>query len=225
MLVDHAEAERRGIARAGDLGLPAVDQHLAGGRAIEAHHALHQRRLAGAVLAEQRVERAGRHLDRDVVERRESAEAHRHADRLDADGRGRRSLAGMAHGSRSTTEAERAMAPNTPPCIVTILIAARWLPSSVAPQQSSISRHSKPRSLASRIVVCTQTSVVMPVSRMLSMPRWRRISSRSVAQNEPLPGLSMIGSPASGLSSGMMPQPASPRTRMRPRGPGAPMPA
>ena len=27
------------------------------------------------------------------------------------------------------------------------------------------------------------------------MPRVRRISSRSVAQNEPLPGLSMIGSP------------------------------
>ena len=39
---------------------------------------------------------------------------------------------------------------------------------SVAPQQSSSSRHSKPRSLASRMVVCTQTSVVMPVSTMLS---------------------------------------------------------
>jgi len=41
------------------------------------------------------------------------------------------------------------------------------------------------------MVVCTQTSVVMPVRMMLPMPRWRRIRSRSVAQNEPLPGLSM----------------------------------
>ena len=70
------------------------------------------------------------------------------------------------------------------------------------------------------MVVWTQTSVVMPVSTMLSMPRWRSISSRSVAQNEPLPGLSMIGSPGSGASSGMISQPGSPRTRMRPHGPG-----
>ena len=99
-------------------------------------------------------------------------------------------------GSASTQRVEFDTAPNTPPCILTILSAARWLPWSVAPQQSSSSRHSKPRSLASRMVVCTQTSVVMPVSTRLSMPRVRRISSRSVAQNEPLPGLSMIGSPA-----------------------------
>src|SRR5207247_4927195 len=50
-----------------------------------------------------------------------------------------------------------------------ILIACSWLERSVAPQQSSSSRHSKPRSLASRIVVCTQTSVVMPVSTRLAM--------------------------------------------------------
>jgi hypothetical protein len=94
--------------------------------------------------------------------------------------------------------AEVATAPNTPPCILTILIAAAWLPASVAPQQSSSSRHSKPRSFASRIVVWTQTSVVMPVSTMLSMPFVRSISSRSVAQKLPLPGLSMIGSPGRG---------------------------
>jgi hypothetical protein len=44
-------------------------------------------------------------------------------------------------------------------------------------------RHSKPRSFASRMVVWTQTSVVMPVRMRLSMPLVRRISSRSVAQN------------------------------------------
>ena len=115
-------------------------------------------------------------------------------------------------------------APNTPPCILIMLIAARWLPWSVAAQQSSSRRHSKPRSLASRIVVCTHTSVVMPVRMRLRMPRVRRISSRSVAQNEPLPGLSITGSPAIGASSSMICQPGSPRTRMRPQGPGSPMP-
>ena len=38
--------------------------------------------------------------------------------------------------------AEFDTAPKTPPCILIILIAARWLPWSVAPQQSSSSRHS-----------------------------------------------------------------------------------
>ena len=41
-----------------------------------------------------------------------------------------------------------------------------------------------------------------------------------MAQNEPLPGLSMIDSPGSGTSSGMISQPGSPRTRMRPHGAG-----
>ncbi len=44
------------------------------------------------------------------------------------------------------------------------------------------------------------------------MPLVRRISSRSVAQNEPLPGLSLTTSPGSGASSGMISQPGSPRT-------------
>ena len=46
---------------------------------------------------------------------------------------------------------------------------------------------------------------------------------RSVAKNAPLPGLSMTGSPASGASAGTMSWPGSPRIRMRPIGPGAPM--
>ncbi len=89
-------------------------------------------------------------------------------------------------------------APKTPPCIVTILSAASWLPRSVAPQQSARTRHSNPRSFASRMVVETQTSVVMPVRIRFSIPRVRRISSRSVAQNDPLPGLSMMTSPGAG---------------------------
>jgi len=54
----------------------------------------------------------------------------------------------------------------------------------------------------------------------VAQARVRNISSRSVAQNEPLPGLSMIGSPGFGASSGMISQPGSPRTRIRPHGPG-----
>src|SRR5207237_7999682 len=39
----------------------------------------------------------------------------------------------------------------------------------------------------------------------------------------PLPGLSTTISPSTGVSSGMMSWPASPRIRMRPIGPGSPM--
>ena len=47
---------------------------------VEAHHAFDERRLAGAVLAEQRVECPGGNLDRDVVERGEAPESLGHAD-------------------------------------------------------------------------------------------------------------------------------------------------
>src|SRR5882762_8592316 len=77
----------------------------------------------------------------------------------------------VRHESASTKASDVATAPNTPPCILTILIAAWWFPYSVAPQQSSSRRHSKPRSLASRMVVCTQTSVVIPAKTILVIPR------------------------------------------------------
>src|SRR5215469_7440787 len=60
VLVDHAESERRGGAWRIDDLLAPLDHHLSRGWAIETHHALDECRLAGAVLAEQRVERAGR---------------------------------------------------------------------------------------------------------------------------------------------------------------------
>ena len=59
MLVDHAEPECVGVLRIGDRLLAAADQHVAFGRVVVAHDAFDQRALAGAVLAEQRVERAG----------------------------------------------------------------------------------------------------------------------------------------------------------------------
>src|SRR5690242_1537627 len=172
-----------------DLDLAAVQQDLPLVGGVVAHGALHQGALARAVLAQQRVERALLHPHRHIVERRQGAEALGEAHQLErrcAFVRRERRGADGVHATASITAAELATAPNTPPCISTILSAARWLPMSVAPVQSSRIRHSKPRSLASRMVVCTHTSVVMPVSTKLSMPRVRSISSRSVAQNDPL---------------------------------------
>src|SRR5262245_30193133 len=228
MLVHHADPERVRVVRRSDLALAPPDHDLSGIRRMVADQALHERALPSAVLAEQRVERSGHHVERDVVERGHGAEPLRHAEHLDLE---RAAVGGVGDShqpifpSVSSKAADGAMAPKTPPCIVTILIAARWLPGSVAPAQSSRRRHSKPRSFASRIVVCTQTSVVMPVSTRLTIPRVREIRSRSVAQNEPLPGLSMITSPGGGGGSGMRSQPGSPRTRTWPQGPGSPMPA
>src|SRR5882762_8270124 len=53
-----------------------------------------------------------------------------------------------SHAIASISALDVDTAPNTPPCIVTIFSAARWLPRSVAPVQSDKMRHSKPRSLA-----------------------------------------------------------------------------
>ena len=69
MLIDHADAERLRVARIAHRDLLAVDQHLALVGCVEAHDAFDERRLAGAVLAQQRMKRAGRNLDRHVLER------------------------------------------------------------------------------------------------------------------------------------------------------------
>src|SRR3954463_5880085 len=60
----------------------------------------------------------------------------------------------------------------------------------------------------------------MPLRTMFWMPRSRSISSRSVAQNEPLPGLSMIGSPGSGFRLSMISPPRPPRPHHPPPRPG-----
>ena len=63
--------------------LAPIDQHLALVRPVVAHDAFDERALAGAVLAQQRMEGAGRDLHRHVVERGELAEALGHADRFE----------------------------------------------------------------------------------------------------------------------------------------------
>src|SRR6202043_2804322 len=56
-----------------------------------------------------------------------------------------RNRRGGSYPRSANSEFESATVPNTPPCILIILIACSWFDRSVAPQQSSTSRHSNPR--------------------------------------------------------------------------------
>src|SRR5690606_24471934 len=158
---DHAEAERVRGARVLDRIFMVRHHDAAFVWPVVAHDALDQRGFAGAVFAEKCMEGSGRHLQRYVVERRELAEPLGHAQRFEPQRMmqvRRRRRADQprgvgAHAIAPMKDLESETAPNTPPCILIILMAWSWLLLSVAPQQSSRSRHSKPRSLASRMVV------------------------------------------------------------------------
>ncbi len=123
MLVDHAEPERVRVLRVADLLLTPADQDVALGGVVIAHDALHQRALAGTVLAEQRMEGAGTHLQFDIVERQEIAEAHRHGDGVDAESATWRRCLADDHEIAPIRSADFATAPNTPPCILIIFSA------------------------------------------------------------------------------------------------------
>ena len=87
MLVDHAEAERMRRARIARSPPGAIaDNDLAFVGLVVAHDAFDQRRLAGAVLTEERMEGAGPHFQRNLIERRELAEALGHVDGFDTEG-------------------------------------------------------------------------------------------------------------------------------------------
>ena len=76
MLVDHADAEVDGLQRRSDADGPAVDAHLALVGLVEPVEDAHERRLAGAVLPEQRVDLAGPQVEVDAIvgdDRRRSA--------------------------------------------------------------------------------------------------------------------------------------------------------
>ena len=122
------------VVRRTDLALSPRDHDLPGVGGVVTDEALDQRALSRPVLPQERVERAGRHAQGHVVEGDQRAEALGHADDLDVE-RWRQNGAVLAAVARhacpataSTRAVDRATAPNTPPCIVTILIAARWLP-------------------------------------------------------------------------------------------------
>ncbi len=75
MLKHHADAERARLARAGELDLLSHPADFAGGRLNQAVHHLDQRRFAGAVFAEQRVDLARKQIEVDGIVGREGAVA------------------------------------------------------------------------------------------------------------------------------------------------------
>ena len=75
MLVHHADAGGQRIGRTGDPHRLALDQDLAGIRRIGAEQHIHQRRLAGAVLAEQPEDFTRRDAEIDGLVRLDGAEA------------------------------------------------------------------------------------------------------------------------------------------------------
>src|ERR1700712_1455364 len=70
--------------------------------------------------------------------------------------------------------------PKMPPCALIMRKPISWNSGKYEAQQSPGTMHRKPRSFASRTVVCTHTSVVTPHTIKLSMPLCNRIEYRSV---------------------------------------------
>ena len=74
ILVDDLDPELRRVLRAVDRDLLAVEEDLAGVVAVDAGDALDERRLAGAVVADERHDLARAHLEVDVGQRLHRAE-------------------------------------------------------------------------------------------------------------------------------------------------------
>ena len=75
LLEHHADALAVGVGGAFDARRLAGDEDLAGVGLIDAAQDLHQRRFAGAVLADQADDLSGLDLDRDVLQRVHAGEA------------------------------------------------------------------------------------------------------------------------------------------------------
>ncbi len=69
VLMDHPDAERDRVARARDVRVLAADADRSGVGVVEAVEDVHEGRLAGAVLADERVDLALVHHEVDLVER------------------------------------------------------------------------------------------------------------------------------------------------------------
>ena len=67
VLVDHPDPRADRVARGGELDPLAVQQQLTRVGPVQAVEDVHQRRLSGAVLTEQRVHLAAAHIEIDVV--------------------------------------------------------------------------------------------------------------------------------------------------------------
>ncbi len=86
VLVDGADAEAQGIGRRGDLDLRALDTDRAGVGRLHPGEDVHQGRLAGAILAEDRVDLARPEVERDAVIGHDRAEALADVAHLDEGG-------------------------------------------------------------------------------------------------------------------------------------------
>ena len=75
MLVHHADAVVDRVARRAETHVTAFNTQRAGIRLVQAGQHAHQRRLAGAVLAQQRVNLTGQRGEADIVVRDHAGEA------------------------------------------------------------------------------------------------------------------------------------------------------
>src|SRR5262249_5604202 len=96
VLVHHAEPVLDRVLGPRERGAPAIDQDLALVRPVEAVEDLHERRLAGAVLADEGVDLALADGEVDAVVREDAREALRDAAHLDGEGE-----LGSAHPERA----------------------------------------------------------------------------------------------------------------------------
>ena len=103
VLEDGVDAERASVRHGLELHLLAEDEHPAGVGLVEAGQDLDQRRLAGAVVADQTEHLAGAEVERDVLERCHHTEAL--ADVLDADRVGSRLRCGLGERRRGFAHA------------------------------------------------------------------------------------------------------------------------
>jgi hypothetical protein len=88
---------------------------------------------------------------------------------------------GPAGSMPASSSPEVAVQPKMPFCAAIIRRAVSWNSGAYDAVPSSTTTHSKPRSLASRTVVWTHTSVVTPQTIRWVIPAVRRMSSKSVA--------------------------------------------
>ena len=83
ILVDRLDSVRPGVQRAAEVDRLALHAQVAVVRRVRAGEDLHQCRLAGAVVADDRGDGPPREGDRDLIECHHAAEALAHADRLE----------------------------------------------------------------------------------------------------------------------------------------------
>src|SRR5579863_7838481 len=124
MLVHHTQAESVGIGGPFDGRLAVIHQKRTCVGAVIAQEAFYQSRFAGTVLAQESMHAGGLDFHRNISQGLERTEAFAYSDGLDADGAPRDDCAGRAHVNAAASIALSPTAPNTPPCILTILIAA-----------------------------------------------------------------------------------------------------